>query len=81
MRELEPCGTYGAYQRHKRANEDACEPCQAARLRYERGYRAGSRNPPRKLKPCGTPAAYRRHLRHGEIACGPCLAAHNSVNP
>lgn len=31
-RELKPCGTFAAYRRHLRAQEDPCDPCrQAAR--------------------------------------------------
>jgi hypothetical protein len=29
-RELKPCGTIAAYQRHRRHGEDPCEPCREA---------------------------------------------------
>lgn len=37
-RQLKPCGTEAAYQRHRRRGEEPCEPCkQAAReVRYPR---------------------------------------------
>lgn len=34
VREPEPCGTYGAYQRHMKNGEEACEPCRIARNAY-----------------------------------------------
>ncbi|RBP66425.1 hypothetical protein DFO66_103375 [Brevibacterium sanguinis] len=30
VRELLPCGTFAAYLRHRKAGEDACEPCKQA---------------------------------------------------
>lgn len=30
VRELKPCGTFAAYQRHVKAKEEPCEPCRAA---------------------------------------------------
>lgn len=38
-RELQPCGTYAAWQRHKKNNEDPCESCWRARRQYQRAYR------------------------------------------
>lgn len=37
-RELQPCGTAGAYNRHLAHGEDACEPCKAANTRKTREY-------------------------------------------
>lgn len=38
-RELQPCGTYGAWQRHRKADEEPCEPCKAAKRAYQAAYR------------------------------------------
>jgi hypothetical protein len=59
-RQVQPCGTTAAYQRHMRRNEDACESCLAAvRAAYHarRGY-----PPRRKLASLGRAEAenYRR---------------------
>lgn len=37
--ELMPCGTYAAYIRHKRAQEEPCEPCVKAFREYHRDRR------------------------------------------
>jgi len=37
--ELQPCGTHGAYLRHVRAKEDACDACKAANAAYMKGLR------------------------------------------
>jgi hypothetical protein len=46
-RELAPCGTIAAYERHRKNGDDPCEPCRAARRHYERNNRApyASRQP------------------------------------
>jgi hypothetical protein len=74
--ELQPCGTYGAYQRHKLRKEEACEPCKRAHSAYKKAWRDKRRKPPRPLRPCGTIAAYRRHQRHGTEICAACRKAH-----
>ena len=33
-REVQPCGTYAGYQRHKKNKEEACEPCKVAHKAY-----------------------------------------------
>lgn len=38
-RELQPCGTYAAYQRHLLASEEPCEACKQAAREYRRAYR------------------------------------------
>ena len=43
MKELAPCGTYGAYQRHLRRYEDVCPACKEASRAYIREYRRASR--------------------------------------
>jgi hypothetical protein len=48
--ELQPCGTYAAYQRHMRRGETACAPCQTAATAKQQAYRRNNRQ------------AYRREL-------------------
>lgn len=74
-RELIPCPSPAAYQRHLRAGED-CAACKAAINEYNLGRRGG-RNP-RALQPCGTPAARQRHIKRGEPVCEPCRLAFNA---
>lgn len=38
-RELQPCGTAAAYQRHRRYNEPICEPCMTANAANRRRQR------------------------------------------
>lgn len=78
-RVLQPCGTYGAFQRHVRRGEE-CDPCRLAMNTYKREYEERRRGPRRELKPCGTPAAYRRHLRHGTEPCADCRRANARQN-
>lgn len=71
----QPCGTWAAYKRHRKAGEEPCESCkeasrQQARQRYKPSV--GRRQP---LKPCGTTAAYFRHWRAGESPCDACREA------
>lgn len=37
--DVQPCGTYGAYQRHRRNSEDPCDACTKAAREYTAGYR------------------------------------------
>ena len=79
-RELKPCGTRAAYQRHRRAGEEPCDPCREAMRAANRQFEES--RPPRKrnrreLKPCGTRAAYARHRRNGETPCDACRAAYS----
>jgi hypothetical protein len=39
-RDLAPCGTYGAYQRHARCGEPVDDECRRARNEYMRSLRA-----------------------------------------
>lgn len=71
-RKLQPCGTDGAYQRHKRHGEEPCDPCREAMRKKKAKLRV--RNP-RILKPCGTEAAYKRHKRNGEPIDEACREA------
>lgn len=41
-RPLQPCGTYGAYQRHLRRHEPACEACTRAARQRQAEYRVTS---------------------------------------
>lgn len=36
---LQPCGTYAAFRRHVRADEDPCEPCREASRAHQRKAR------------------------------------------
>ena len=36
---MQPCGTHGAYQRHKRRGEQPCEPCRLANAAYAQSLR------------------------------------------
>lgn len=75
-RELKPCGTVAAYQRHVRLREPIDDACRDAMRTYQRVRRTGTTEP-REVQPCGTNAAYARHLSHGEKACDACLKAHS----
>lgn len=36
---VQPCGSFGGYQRHKKAGETPCDPCREANRRYMAEYR------------------------------------------
>lgn len=36
---LAQCGTYGSFQRHRRAGETPCQPCRDANAAYQRQWR------------------------------------------
>lgn len=75
-RELTPCPSWGAYQRHLDAGEKVCAACrEMARQRSER--QRGGPNP-RVLQPCGTPAGRQRHYKADEPVCEACRLAHNA---
>lgn len=76
-RDLKPCGTKAAYERHRVAGETPCRACRAAVAEQAR-QRRGSGPTPRVLKPCGTVAAYLRHKKAKEKACEPCLEANRA---
>ena len=77
-RKLSPCGTRGAYDRHKRRGEPIDPECQAGHEERLKERSAAKRaaldaqGPRRELRPCGTAAAYERHIRRGEAPCEPC---------
>lgn len=86
--ELAPCGTIGAYNRHRRAGEPVCDPCREAQRLDQKQRRARIKaeraNTP--LKPavmrdrCGTRAGANYHRDHGEEKCEPCLEAQRAYN-
>jgi hypothetical protein len=71
-RDLQPCGTPAAAQRHRYRGEEMCEPCAAAQRAYDE-----SRYQPRERahQPCGTYAAYMRHKRRREDVDDACRDA------
>lgn len=71
-RQLRPCGTRAAYQRHLYRGEQPCELCQAAN-RVDQSSRP-------RLVPCGTNSAYQRHIRKGEPIDEACRIAHNQAD-
>ena len=63
-----PCGTYPAYRRHKRRNEEPCQPCNEAMRVYNREWRAGHKRTPEQkaAKKKRDQAQYLR--KKGEVA-------------
>jgi hypothetical protein len=39
IEDVQPCGTRAAAQRHRRADEDPCEPCRKAEREHNRRQR------------------------------------------
>ena len=76
-RELKPCGTPAAYERHRVNGETPCQACLSAIAERARKRRAEGPTP-RVLNPCGTVAAYLRHKKAKEKACEPCLEANRA---
>lgn len=81
-RDLQPCGTYGAWQRHKRHGEEPCEACVQANRDYVNAYRrkrysahATDRGVQPEVLEHGTRTSYARHYRRGEKPCAECRAA------
>lgn len=86
-RELQPCGTPAAYQRHMRKAEVPCDDCAVAWAKHCGRYRRENRvhlnelkrerakYGPHELAPCGTHAAYARHVRNLERPCYACRVA------
>ena len=69
-RELQPCGTRAAYQRHMRRGEQPCKACREAnRTRALEEWRK------RNAQSCGTNAGYQRHVKAGERPCAACKRA------
>lgn len=77
-RQLAPCGTNPAYQRHKRRQEPVDEACRLAHnATVDAQRKAGSNRPRRKTAECGTPSGYGRHMRRKEDPCDPCRQVHS----
>lgn len=83
-RELRPCGTYAAADRHKRRGEELDPACKLALRNYyteqrarKRAKRAQGVTPPRRRprQPCGTYGAAHRHYAYKEPLCEPCKQA------
>lgn len=75
-RELKPCGTVSAYQRHLRHGETPCDACREASRDSRREYnlkRYGVRERPRAE--CGTNSGYTAHRWREEQPCADCRAA------
>jgi hypothetical protein len=58
---IQPCGTHGGYQRHKRAGEVPCDPCLDANRRYMQEYRR--KNPDKRDVDVAGLRAYNRAVR------------------
>ena len=41
---IAPCGTYAAYQRHKKLGETPCQPCKDANAAHQRQWRSDPDN-------------------------------------
>lgn len=81
--ELAPCGTIGAYNRHRRKGETICDPCREAQRinQKQRRDRIKAERANTPLTPavtrdkCGTRAGANYHRDHGEHKCDPCKEA------
>lgn len=73
-RELKPCGTPAAYDRHLEHGETPCDDCRTANTRRKRDR---CKPTPELRKPIahGTPKGYKQHRYRGEQACDACIAA------
>lgn len=70
-RQLQPCGTNAAYQRHVKAGEPADDACLTAHGEYMAAWKAGALPPPKPVK-CGTETGYRHHRKRQEPPCPAC---------
>lgn len=66
--ELQPCGTYAAYQRHTKAGEIADAACLAASAEYIRKYRARRAYPTAQLTEDQVLAAVAASLAEHDLA-------------
>lgn len=71
-RNLQPCGTVAAFQRHVRRREIPCESCRQAKNESQHRHR-------QELEPCGTYGAWRRHIRRREQPCRACRDERNRI--
>ncbi|ARF75705.1 hypothetical protein B7C62_28195 [Kitasatospora albolonga] len=76
-RQLSPCGTNTAYDRHVRRGEPVDTACRKAHAEHSRAQRERERHRPRRAVPdgCGTTRAYYRHIQAGEPIDEACQAA------
>ncbi|MEU0356541.1 WhiB family transcriptional regulator [Streptomyces cyaneofuscatus] len=74
-RQLAPCGTDAAYDRHRRNGEQPCDPCRRAHNERNVQVRAEARHRRATANECGTTKAYYRHLLVGEDIDPACQAA------
>ncbi|MFC8282902.1 WhiB family transcriptional regulator [Streptomyces cyaneofuscatus] len=74
-RQLAPCGTDAAYDRHRRNGEQPCDPCRRAHNERNVQVRAETRHRRAASTECGTRGGYQKHRRNGETACAPCRQA------
>ena len=72
VKQLQPCGTRAAYNRHLAAGEEPCEDCTRANFNYhaQRDGRAA-----RPQTEHGTTRGYRQHRRLGTTTCVECRKA------
>lgn len=62
-KELQPCGTYAAWQRHRNAGEEPCEACWQAKRAYQAAYRKiAPRRPATKQRRARRNAEYRARV-------------------
>ena len=73
------CGTYSAYQRHRRRGEEPCPACKEARRLDSLARRRVQGIPARPVAECGTPSGYNAHRRRGEPACNECREAKSAA--
>lgn len=71
-RVLEPCGTYGAAQRHKAYGEPLCRACERAHRDYQaekaRGYRAAKKRAGKRSTRCSPKAGLKSPARRDQPA-------------
>lgn len=74
-RELQPCGTTGAYRRHLKRGERPCEPCTTANREAGRRLKDA---PHTRLRPIrhGTAGGADTHRWRNEQPCRPCAEAY-----
>lgn len=74
-RELKPCGTTAAYERHRSRGETPCEACRKANTEAKRARNCTPTPERRKPIAHGTYAGYRQHAYRGETPCAECRQA------
>jgi hypothetical protein len=77
---LSPCGTPGAYERHRRWGEPVDEACRAAHNAKNRAVKAATRARAAGPVVCGTRGGYQKHRRNGEKPCDACRHANTAAD-